>query len=88
MTLNESRLRRIIHQLVSEVVEPFELDLVNKLKQLNNELDKVAFQEAYDGAFEEITAVHTAIDRLVNRLKQPASTKQGSGTFPKARKAA
>lgn len=59
---------------IREIAEPFELDIVSRLVALNNELDKVAFSgdEKFDKAFEEITAAHTAIARLVGKLKQPA----------------
>lgn len=79
--------------VVHEVVEPFDLDLVNKLRAINKELDRVAFSGGeFDGAFEEIAAAHTAISRLVEKLKQkperPTSkrpvTASRSGTYATA----
>ena len=87
MNLTEEQLRKLVQQVLSEVVEPFELDLVNKLRGITKELDKVAFAGGeFDGAFEEIAAAHTAISGLINKLKQPANkpVKRSSGTYATA----
>lgn len=75
-TITEGELRSLIHHMMTEMSEPFQDlragDIVSQLQKLNAELDKVAFSddEKFDSAFEEITAAHTAIERLLGKLNK------------------
>lgn len=89
VTLTETELRRMIQLLIkeskgthlNELTEPFQnaqsQDIIKNLQTLSSELDKVAFSddEKFDSAFEEITAAHTAIERLLSKLNVKTTAK-------------
>lgn len=71
-------------QNVNEIVEPFEPALISQLRRVNSELESSAYEH---DAFEEISAAHTAITRLIKKLKQAPEQsfgKRPSGTRVRA----
>lgn len=55
---------------LSELIEPFEPDIVNQLRTVGDQLDRMAFSDdKYDAAFDEISGAHKAIKQLIAKLK-------------------
>lgn len=68
--LTEVGLRKLIKQVIAERGEPFDMEIVSQLRNINTSLDRLAMNTKFDEAEPEIAAAQASLRALVTKLRQ------------------